>query len=93
MKPEIISLHRTLFLVLIGLFEALLVTSIMVLWSTDSRRINPLKDAADITGVFSMVGLLILWWLLRRGAPRLARISLLSALAGIIGSMILPAVP
>jgi hypothetical protein len=92
MKPEIIATHRTLFLVLIGLFEALLATSILVLWSVDPRRINPLEDAAGISGGFSVLGLLILWWLLRRSEPRLARISLLSALAGIIGSMILPAV-
>lgn len=93
MKPEIIASHRALFLALIGSFEALLATSIVVLWSVDRRRINPVGDAADICGGFSVLGLLILWWLLRRGEPRLARISLLSGLAGIIGGMLLPAVP
>jgi hypothetical protein len=83
MKPEIIALHRTLFLVLIGLFEALLVTSILVLWSVGPRWINLLEDAAGISGAFAVLGLLVLWWVLCRGAPRLARISLLSALAGI----------
>src|SRR4030095_697067 len=61
MKPEIIATHRTLFLVLIGLFEALLATSILVLWSVDPRRINPLEDAAGISGGFSGLGLFMLW--------------------------------
>lgn len=93
MKPESIASHRTLFLVLIGLFEALLATSILTLWSVDPRRINPVEDAAGIGSVFSILSLLILWWLLRRGEARLARICLLSALAGIVCSMLLPAVP
>jgi len=93
MKPEAIASHCTLFCVLIGLFDALLATSIVTLWSVDPRRINPLEDAAGITAGFSVLGLLVLWWLLRRGEPRLARICLLSALAGIVCSMILPAAP
>ena len=93
MKPETIGPHRTLFFVLIGLFEALLVISILTLWSVDPRRFNPIEDVAGITCGFSLLGLFVLWWLLRRGEPRLASICLLSALAGIICSMILPAVP
>jgi hypothetical protein len=93
MKPEAITAHRTLLCVLIGLFEALLVVSIWALWFIDPRRISALSDAAGITAGFSFVGLLGLWWLLRRGAPRLASICLMSALVGLVCSMILPAVP
>ena len=92
MKPETIVSHRTLFLVLTGLFESLLVISILTLWSVDRRRISLVEDAAGITGGFSLLGLFVLWWLLRRGDPRLASICLLSALVGLVCSMILPAV-
>lgn len=93
MKPEAILSHRTLFLVLIGLFEMLLVISMLTLWSLDPRRLSPIEDVAGITWGFASLSLFVLWWLLRRGEPRLASICLLSALAGIICAMILPPVP
>jgi hypothetical protein len=92
MKPETIASHRVLFCVLIGLFDVLSVASIVVLWSVDPRR-SPFSDATAITGVFSLVGLFVLWWMLRRSEPRLALICILSALVGVVCSMILPAVP
>lgn len=93
MKTEVVASHRTLFYILIGLFEALLVISIFILWSLDPRRMNPLEDSAEVTAGFSLLGLFVLWWLLRRGEPRLARVCFLSAFAGILCSMLLPAVP
>jgi hypothetical protein len=93
MKREAIESHRTLFCVLIGLFDLLLVVSIALAWSVDPRRLSPVSDVAGITGLFSLVGLFILWWMLRRSAPRLASICLLSGLIGLLCSMILPAVP
>jgi hypothetical protein len=93
MKPEVIASHRALFSVLVGLFEVLQLASLMVVWSVDPRRHAPLSDAAGITVLFSLMGLFVLWWLLRVGAPRLASICLVSALIGILCSMFLPAVP
>jgi len=92
MKPGAIASHRTLFYILIGLFEVLLATSILILWSIDRRLISPFEDAAAISGGFSILGLLVLGWLLRRAEARLARVCLLSALVGFVCSMILPAV-
>jgi hypothetical protein len=93
MKSEVIASHRTLFSILIGLFDILSVISVLTLWTVDPRKLSPLSDAAGVTGVFSLIGLVVLWWLLRRGAPRLASVCLLSALVGLVCSMILPAIP
>lgn len=93
MKSEYIARHRALFEVLTGGFDALLAISILSLWSVDPRWSSPYKEAAGIICIVSLVCLLTLWWFLRRGAPRLALICLLSALAGIVGFMILPPVP
>lgn len=92
MKAEAIATHHTLFCMLIGLFDALLGISAFSLWSIDPRLDSPFSDAAEITSAFSVVSLYVMCWLLRRGAPRLALICELSALAGLIGSMLLPAV-
>jgi hypothetical protein len=89
MKPEVIASHRALFCVLVGLFGLLQVVSVLVHWSVDPRRGSPLDDAAGITGICSFVGLLILWWLLRKGASGLASICLVTALLGLVGSMLL----
>ena len=91
MKPRVIASHRAFFTVIVGLLEALQVTSIAVIWSADPQRLSPFSNAAAIIGMFSLVGLFVLWWLLRTGAPRLASICLVSALVGIVCSMILPA--
>jgi uncharacterized protein (TIGR03382 family) len=93
MKSETIAEHHALFCILIGLFDALLFASVIALWSIDPRRNDPVCNAAGITGVFSVAGLLILSWLLWRGSHRLALICLLSAITGLVCSMILPAVP
>ena len=93
MKPHAIEAHRGFFVVVTGLFALLQVASVLVLWSVDPRQRSPLFEAARVTGLASFVGLLALWWLLRRGAPRLASICLASALGGIVCSMLLPAIP
>ena len=92
MKREEIASHRSLFCLLIGLFDALMVISVLVIWS-DPRQRSPWSDVAGFTGLFSTVSLFVLWWLLRRAERRLASICLVSGLIGILGGMLLPAVP
>ena len=92
MKREGIASHRGLFCLLIGLFDALLVMSVLIIWS-DPRQRSAWSDVAGFTGLFSTVSLFILWWLLRRTERRLASICLVSGLVGILGGMLLPAVP
>jgi hypothetical protein len=92
MNPTFVATHRGLLHVLFALFETLYVVSIVVLWSVDPRRMSSVSDAAGITFFFSFAGLLAMWWLLRRVAPRLAGIGLLSALLGFLATMLLPAV-
>jgi uncharacterized protein (TIGR03382 family) len=93
MKPEAIASDRTLFCILIGLSDGLLAMSIVTLWFIDPRRFSGFTDAAGVTSMFSVVALLVLWWLLRRGAPRLGSICLGSALAGVVCTLFLPVVP
>jgi len=85
--------HRILFYALFALFEALLLTSVVMLWCIDPRRMSGLDDAAGITFLFSLLGLSIVSWLLRRAAPHLARVGLVTALAGFAACALLPAVP
>lgn len=85
--------HRALFFVLLTMFEVLLVASIVATWTIDPRRMRGYHDVAGIAGLFGVVGLLAIWWLLRRVMPRLARIALLNALVGFVLSMLLPAIP
>lgn len=93
MKPEVIASHRTLFGVLVACFVLLQAASVVVLWFVDPRQGSPWCETAGVTGLSSFVGLLFLWWLLQRDAPRLASVCLWSAVAGMLCSMILPAVP
>ena len=93
MKADAVAAHRPLFVVLLVLFDALVVVSVLTLWSIDRRRFSPFEDAAAITLGFSVIGLLVLWWILRRSQKRLSSVCLLSAVAGFLGSIVLPAVP
>ena len=88
-----IESHRSLFYALFAMFEVLLLTSVVMLWSVDPRRLSGLDDAAGVTFWFSILGLSIVSWLLRRAAPRLARVGLITVLAGFIACSLLPAVP
>jgi hypothetical protein len=85
--------HRSLSYVLFALFEILLLSAVLVIWSFNPRRMSWVEDAAGITACFSMVGLSIVSWLLRRAAPRVARVGWISVLAGLAASCLLPAVP
>ena len=90
MKPAAVASHRCLLYGLFALFETLLVSAFVVFWLVDRRALAPISDAAGVAWLLSSAGLLIIGWLLRRGAPRLASLCLLSALAGFIGAMLLP---
>ena len=85
--------HRSLFYVLFVIFETLLFAGVVGLWSVDPRRMSGLDDVAGITLFFSMAGLSIVCWLLRRLAPRLARQGWISVLAGFVACALIPAVP
>lgn len=85
--------HRSLFYALFAIFETLLLTAVVVVWSVDPRRMSGVDDAAGITVWFSLIGLLMVSWVLRRAATRLARVGWISILAGFIACALLPAVP
>jgi apolipoprotein N-acyltransferase len=93
MKPIAIDSPRSLLFALFVIFEALLVTSAVVLWCVDPRRMSGLDDAAGIAFWFSFVGLSIVCWLLRRVAPRLATVGFITVLASFAAVALLPAVP
>ncbi len=66
MNPVAMQSHRGLFYVLFTIFEVLFVASIVMTWTIDPRRMRGYDDAAGIAGLFGFVGLLAIWWLLRR---------------------------
>jgi hypothetical protein len=88
-----IDSHRSLFYVLFVIFETLLFAGVVGLWSVDPRRMSGLDDVAGITLLFSMVGISIVYRLLRRLAPRLARLGWISVPAGFVACALVPAVP
>ena len=94
MKPIVIESHRSLFYALFAVFETLLLAGVVALLSVDPRRMAGLYEAAGITFWFSLVGLSIASWLLRRAAPRLAWVGWVSILAGFLAcSFLLPVIP
>jgi hypothetical protein len=93
MNPAGIQSHRGLFYALFTIFETLLVASIVVTWTIDPRKMRLYNDAAGIAGLCGFVGLLLIWWLVRRAMPRLGKAALLSAVLGILPFMLLPAIP
>jgi uncharacterized membrane protein len=93
MNPAGMQSHRGLFYVLFTVFETLFVASIVVTWTIDPRKMPLYDDAAGVAGLFGFVGLLAIWWLLKRAMPRLAKVALLSALLGLLPFMLLPPVP
>jgi hypothetical protein len=91
MKLVAIQSHRGLFYALFGLFEVLLWASAVMLKQVDPRRPSGLDNAVAVALLFSFFGLLIICWLLRRAAPRLAAVGLITALAGFAFGVFLPA--
>jgi len=87
-----IDTHRSLFFVIFGVFEALLLGAVVVHWSVDPRGLSGLDDAAGVTFWFSFLGLSIVSWLLRRGAPRLAVVGFATVLTCFVVCSFLPAV-
>ncbi len=85
--------HRSLFYALFAIFEALLFGAVVVVWSVDPRQMSGIDDAAGVTIWFSLIGLSIVSWVLRRAAPRLARAGWISVLTGFIACALLPVVP
>lgn len=61
--------HRSLYFVLFGIFELLLLVSVVVIWNVDPRRMTGLDDVAGITFGFSFLGISLISWLLRRTQP------------------------
>ena len=92
MRTSLADSHRGLLYVLFGLFETLLVASVIVLACTDSRRRLPISDAAGLTFWFAFVGLFIVCFILRRGARRLAVIGWLTLFGGFWYLALTPAV-
>ena len=88
-----IDSHRSLFYALFAVFELLLLVSVVVLWCIDPRRMSGFDDAAGITFWFSFFGLSVVSWLLRRVAPRVARVGLITVVGSFIACSLLPAVP
>ena len=88
-----IDSHRSLLYALFAVFEALLLAGVVVLWSVDPRRMPGVDDAAGVTLGFSLVGLSIVSWLLRRAAPRLARVGWVSVVAAFLACSLLPVIP
>jgi hypothetical protein len=88
-----IDSHRSLFYALFAIFELLLLVSVVALWCIDPRRMSGLDDAAGITFWFSFFGLSVVCWLLRRAAPRMARVGLITLVGSFIAGSLLPAVP
>ncbi len=93
---RLVASHRSLFNVLFATFEAglwgALVTSLMI----GRRRSFEVRSAevdaaAAVTFLFSLAGLAVVSWLLRRTAPRLATAGVLSFFAVILVTMLFPA--
>jgi hypothetical protein len=63
-----IDSHRNLLYALFAMFETLLLAGVVVLWSVDPRRMSGVDDAAGVTLGFSLFGLSLVSWLLRRAA-------------------------
>jgi glucan phosphoethanolaminetransferase (alkaline phosphatase superfamily) len=96
MKWSAIYSYRGLVYVLFGICEALqlsLVVYVMALWHADPRRLSSFDPAAAIIFCFSFPGLLILSYLLRRAAPRLAVAGFTTAFVSLVAGSLLPAVP
>src|SRR5579871_2135615 len=85
--------HCTLLCILFAVFEATLLTSVVILWSADPRQMEGTDTSAGIAFGFSFLGLLAVSLLLRRVLPRLARFGFVSLIFGFFASMLLPAVP
>jgi hypothetical protein len=85
--------HRSLFYALFGVFERLLLVSAVALWCIDPRRMSGFDEAAGITFWFSLLGLAVVAWLLRRAAPRVARVGVITVVGSFIACSLLPAVP
>lgn len=85
--------HRHLLFVLFWLFQTLLFASFVVPFAVD-RLPGPsvIEAAAAVTCLFSVVGLLIVCFLLRRMARPLATIGWLSLLISILAGLCLPAI-
>lgn len=87
--------HISLFYALFALFEVQLWVAVLVSWSVDPRQMSMswLDDAAGITAWFSLLGLSIVSWLLRRAAPRVARAGWISVLTALVAGSLHPAIP
>jgi hypothetical protein len=83
--------HRNLFIVLFFIFEALYVSSDVIIYCTDSPfQPELLNAAAQVTFMYSFVGLLIASFLLRQSARHLANIGWITLFGIVFIQMLTP---
>lgn len=93
MSQIAIESHRGLFYALFAVFEAILLTSAVMLWCIEPRRMSGLDGAAGTAFWFSFAGLSVVSWLLRRAAPRVSIVGFITVVGSFIACSLLPAVP
>jgi hypothetical protein len=90
MQKFAINTHSTLFRVLFAIFEIVFVTSLLLMVTfDDGRKISAVADLAGVGFYFGFVGLVIVSLLLRRVAPRVSALGLVTAISGIAVAMLL----
>jgi len=90
MRTPIADSHRALLYVLFGLFEALLVGSVVLLLLTDHRKALAYDDAAGLAFWFAFIGQFSVCFILRKVARRLAVIGWLTLFAGFWSLSLMP---
>jgi len=93
MKSTAKNSRRGLLYVLFTMFEMLLWSSVVLVRLVDPRGVSGVDNTVGVIFLFSLVGLLIVSWLLKRVTPRMATIGFFSVLTGFIAFMFLPSVP
>ncbi len=88
-----INSRDSLLYTLFAVFELFVVTAGIALWSVDPRRVSGLDDGVGIAFWVSWVGLAVVSWLLRRAAPRVGFLGLMTVLGSLVTCAVLPAVP
>ena len=83
--------HRTLLYVLVCLFEALLIASVIINACTDPRRDLIATAASGVTFCFSFIGLFAVCFALTRAAHWLAMVGWLTLLGAVCWSLLTPA--
>jgi len=80
-KGAVADSHRALLYTLFGLFETLIIACVVLAFCVDSREQLAFEDAVGLAFWFAFVGQLIVCFILRRAARRLAIIGWLTLFA------------